>query len=78
MAAKRVRRTHPVDDEDERRALVAERRRQERGPGDGKAPRLAPTYLHATHPVHGEPVVFLPGEALPDWLWDAADTGEDG
>jgi hypothetical protein len=28
---------------------------------------VAPFYLRATHPEHGEPVVFVPGELLPVW-----------
>jgi hypothetical protein len=29
---------------------------------------MARTHIHAVHPEHGEPVVFLPGEAPPDWV----------
>ncbi len=36
---------------------------------------LAPAYMRAVHPVHGEPVTFVPGEALPQWAADALDTG---
>lgn len=28
-------------------------------------------YLHLVHPVTGLEVVFVPGEALPQWAWDA-------
>jgi hypothetical protein len=30
--------------------------------------RLAPGYVHAAHPEHGEPVTILPGELMPDWM----------
>ena len=29
-------------------------------------------YVHAVHPDHGEPVVFVPGEMLPSWAVDVA------
>jgi len=30
---------------------------------------LSPGFIHvAAHPVHGEPVEYVPGQALPDWL----------
>ena len=31
----------------------------------------APGYVHATDPDHGEPVVFVPGELLPEWAAEA-------
>jgi hypothetical protein len=35
----------------------------------GADPRLAPGYVHCdAHPDHGEPVVYTPGELLPDWV----------
>lgn len=33
----------------------------------GRDPRLCVTYLHTVHPDTGNEVVFVPGEALPDW-----------
>jgi hypothetical protein len=38
-------------------------------------PRLSPGYVHAVSPEHGEPVVFTPGQALPDWVIEAVDAG---
>ena len=37
--------------------------------------RVSPGYLQATHPEHGEAVVFVPGELLPAWVADALDGG---
>lgn len=28
---------------------------------------LSPGHIRAVSPVHGEPVLFVPGEMLPDW-----------
>jgi hypothetical protein len=39
------------------------------------APRLSPGYVHAVHPEHGQPVVYQPGQALPDWLVAELDAG---
>lgn len=39
------------------------------------APRLSPGYVHAVSPVHGEPVVFTPGQELPGWVREALDAG---
>ena len=40
------------------------------------APRLSPGYVHvAAHPGHGEPVVFSPGQLLPDWVAERLDAG---
>jgi len=50
---------------------------QERG-GAHPEPRrqvLAENYVHAVHPDHGEAVVYVPGQALPDWVVDAMDAG---
>lgn len=33
-----------------------------------KRSRVAPTFLHRTHPETGVYVTFVPGEALPDWV----------
>ncbi|CAN5713533.1 hypothetical protein BH11ACT8_BH11ACT8_12230 [soil metagenome] len=42
---------------------------QERAEGRVKPHRLAPAgYTHATHPATGLEVVFVAGEALPDWV----------
>jgi len=51
--------------------------------GDGPAvgltggdPRLAPGFVHCdAHPEHGEPVVYTPGELLPDWVRDMLANG---
>jgi len=51
----------------ERKAEADDLAAQEHGEGV-KAPRVATTYLHAKHPDHGEPVVFVPGEHLPEWV----------
>lgn len=43
---------------------------QERGGGlttGGGAERISQGYLHTVHPDTGNEVVFVPGEALPDW-----------
>ena len=50
-------------------AAAADFAAQERA---GAVPRnlgvISPGILHVwNHPVHGEPVVFLPGELLPPW-----------
>jgi len=34
---------------------------------DTQAGMVAPGHVQAIHPEHGEAVVFLPGERLPDW-----------
>ena len=39
------------------------------------APALSPGYVHAVSPVHGEPVVFSPGQLLPEWVRDELDAG---
>ena len=49
----------------ERKAEADDEAAQEQGPGV-KSPRVATEYLHAKHPDDGEPVVFIPGEHLPD------------
>jgi hypothetical protein len=49
-------------------ARAADVRRQETGPRQLRPLRMARTHIHAVHPEHGEPVVFLPGEAPPDWV----------
>jgi hypothetical protein len=36
---------------------------------------LAPGFVHAIHPGHGEPVVFTPGELLPPWVDEALAAG---
>jgi hypothetical protein len=38
--------------------------------------RLAPGYVHVdAHPDHGEPVMYTPGELLPDFVQDALRLG---
>ena len=54
-----------------------DRRVQERA--DGKAPSIgvtAPGYIRAKSPEHGEDVVFVPGELLPQWAADAVRVGK--
>lgn len=54
------------------RDLAADEASQERAAAQPrKAARCAATYLHHTHPVTGLPVVFVPGEALPEWVPNA-------
>lgn len=36
---------------------------------------LAPGYVRARHPEHGEPVIFTPGEDMPAWVSDALEAG---
>ncbi len=65
----------------ELRAAEAEARRAERGDVPPAAPPravFAPTFQHATHPEHGEPVVFAPGELLPGWAADRLVADGDG
>ncbi len=39
-------------------------------------PRLAPGYVHVdAHPDHGQPVIYTPGEALPDFVLEALAAG---
>jgi hypothetical protein len=53
------------------RAILADHDRARRPAG-----RQSPGYLHTVHPDHGEPVVFVPGETLPDWAAQALDAYE--
>lgn len=60
----------------EERELAQDAVAQERA---GAVPRptgvLSPGWVHATHPEHGQPVVFVAGEMLPQWVldqWDRA------
>ena len=39
------------------------------------APERSPGYVHAVSPEHGEPVVFTPGQVLPDWVRSALEAG---
>lgn len=53
-------------DQDEAEAVAV----QERGEGlttGGGAGRISLGYLQTVHPETGNDVVFVPGEALPDW-----------
>jgi hypothetical protein len=38
-------------------------------------PRLAPGFIHAVHPDHGEPVTIQPGELTPGWMADQLAAG---
>ncbi len=63
----------------ERRAAEEDRVRQERAGAPGglrSVNRTAPGYVHAVSPETGDPVVFVPGEALPDWAVEALDAGK--
>lgn len=45
----------------------------------GDAPRhrgTAAAYIRATHPDTGQPVTYVPGEALPEWVSDALESGK--
>lgn len=49
----------------------------ERGAGlttGGGADRVSLGYLHTVHPDTGQEVVFVPGEALPDWAIEVQNT----
>ena len=39
-------------------------------PAPGYVPSMAPCWIHAVHPDHGEDVTYVPGERLPAWLRD--------
>jgi len=41
----------------------------------GTDPRLAPGFVHAVNPEHGEPVTIQPGELMPDWMLAALISG---
>jgi hypothetical protein len=36
---------------------------------------MAPGFVHAVNPEHGEPVTIQPGELMPDWLLAALISG---
>ncbi|SCG73932.1 hypothetical protein [Micromonospora inositola] len=45
----------------------------------GDAPRhrgTATAYIRATHPDTGQPVTYVPGEALPEWVSEALRDGK--
>lgn len=52
----------------ERAAIERDEAAQERGEGAARAQRVATDYVHTTHPETGRKVVFVPGEALPEWV----------
>lgn len=35
-----------------------------------RQPVIAPGFVRAVHPDHGQVVVYTPGEALPEWVAD--------
>jgi len=37
--------------------------------------RIAPGYVHAIHPDHGEPVTYTPGQLMPPWLLEELAAG---
>ena len=41
----------------------------------GTDPRLAPGFVHAVNPEHGEPVTIQPGELMPEWMIGALVAG---
>jgi hypothetical protein len=63
--------------EAEARQREADREALERAPQARRrlGGQVAPGYVYVAHPDHGEPVVFVPGELLPDWAADALDAG---
>jgi hypothetical protein len=66
---------HPVVPPERDDALAAEFGVEPAGL-TGADPRLAPGFVHVdAHPDHGEPVVYTPGELLPDWLRDKLAAG---
>lgn len=67
----------------ERAADEAAQDRPRVGASAPPAGTVAPGYVRAVHPEHGEPVVFVPGEMLPAWAAEALEagrtqTGDDG
>ena len=49
-------------------AVAADELAQEFGPQDAGRPlTVSPGFVHGVHPKTGIAVVFVPGEALPDW-----------
>lgn len=59
----------------EARKLAADEAAFERGVGAPIVRRTAAGYIHTTNP-DGEEVVFVPGEALPDWALTALGRGQ--
>jgi hypothetical protein len=60
----------------EKRAMAKDLKAQERADAtpDIDTPVLSPGYVRCAagmHPDHGEAVVFVPGQLLPDWAADA-------
>lgn len=52
----------------EQQAREADEALQDRGePAPRQVQRLAQGFVHTTRPDDGLPVVFTPGEAIPDW-----------
>lgn len=78
MSPRRTRRTSPIQEE---KAVLEDTAAQEQPARDepaGPPPKVgvvAPGYIRATHPDHGEAVVFVPGELLPDWAAEALKAG---
>lgn len=60
----------------EERERAADLRAQEKPVGVPKVGVQSPGYIRAVHPEHGEPVVFVPGELLPDWAAEALAAGQ--
>jgi hypothetical protein len=60
----------------EERERLQDMRAQDRGDTPPSTPQfmLSPGYIRVPagmHPDHGEPVVFAPGQLLPDWAAEA-------
>ena len=59
----------------EERERAADLRAQEKPADPPKVGMQSPGYIRAVHPEHGEDVVFVPGELLPQWAADALQAG---
>ncbi|WP_436526999.1 hypothetical protein [Actinoplanes sp. HUAS TT8] len=58
----------------EAEGIAADMRAQERGDSTTRTVRTSPTYVRATSPS-GDAVVYVPGEALPEWVVAKLDAG---
>lgn len=59
----------------EEAAQAADWAAQQRAPGGHNIGTPSPGFIRATHPDHGESVVYVPGELLPEWVVEALDAG---
>lgn len=61
-----------LEDDAERDKAAAAATAQERADARRRSVGVAsPGFIRAIHPEHGQPVMFTPGELLPDWAADA-------